>query len=209
MTILYGTSNPAKLAMMQKFLAGAQIKLLSLSDMKTPPPEVAETGASPLENARMKADAYFKAYGIPVFSCDSGLYFDDVSEEIQPGVNVRNIRCKGKSLDDDEMIAYYSALARQYGENGALTARYRNAICLVTAENTRFESMEDALSGNPFLLVAKPHATRCKGFPLDSLSAEIASGKYYNDLSVKVQSNDTVMANAFRTFFVDALGDKS
>lgn len=42
---------------------------------------------------------------MPVFSCDSGLYFDGVhgvQEEIQPGVHVRNVN--GRSLLDEDHI---------------------------------------------------------------------------------------------------------
>mgnify|MGYP002225500190 CR=1 FL=1 len=68
--------------------------------------------------------AYYEAFQIPVFSCDSGLYFDNVPDEVQPGVHVRNVN--GKCLSDDEMIDYYSGLVKAYGN---LVARYRNAIC--------------------------------------------------------------------------------
>ena len=30
-------------------------------------------------NAKIKAEAYYKAFSMPVFSCDSGLYFDEVN----------------------------------------------------------------------------------------------------------------------------------
>ena len=65
-----------------------------------------ETGNTPLENARQKAIAYYQVFKMPVFSCDSGLYFDEVPDEIQPGVHVRNVN--GRCLSDDEMIAYYT-----------------------------------------------------------------------------------------------------
>ena len=35
--------------------------------------------------------AYFEAFHMPVFSCDSGLYFDELSEEEQPGIHVRRV----------------------------------------------------------------------------------------------------------------------
>ena len=73
--------------------------------------------------------AYYQVFKMPVFSCDSGLYFDEVPDEIQPGVHVRNVN--GRCLSDDEMIAYYTGLAKQYGN---LTAYYQNAICLVLDE---------------------------------------------------------------------------
>ena len=77
-TLLYGTGNPAKLDSMRRSLSGTGIRIIGLRDMQTPPPAVPENGTTPLENARQKALAYYRAYGIPVFSCDSGLYFDGI-----------------------------------------------------------------------------------------------------------------------------------
>ena len=89
------------------------IELIGLNDLRAEGkiiPEVIEDGNTPLENARLKAMAYYEAFQIPVFSCDSGLYFDNVPDEVQPGVHVRNVN--GKSLSDDEMIDYYSGLGK-------------------------------------------------------------------------------------------------
>lgn len=134
MKLLYGTGNTAKLSVMRKKLAELGIELIGLRDLGCEIPSVPEDGHTPLENARQKAAAYYQAFRIPVFSCDSGLYFDDVPDEIQPGVHVRTV--KGKYLTDEEMLAYYSGLAKQYGD---LTASYKNAICLVMDEEHKSE----------------------------------------------------------------------
>jgi 8-oxo-dGTP diphosphatase len=114
--LLYGTGNPAKLSTMKKRLEQLGIELIGLNDLRAEGksiPEVAEDGNTPLENAKLKATAYYEAFHVPVFSCDSGLYFDNVPDEVQPGVHVRNIN--GKCLSDDEMIDYYSGLVKKYG----------------------------------------------------------------------------------------------
>ena len=69
--LLYGTGNPAKLDSMRRQLEGTGIELLGLRDMPGTPVNVDESGRSPLENARIKALAYYRQYGVPVFSCDS------------------------------------------------------------------------------------------------------------------------------------------
>ena len=140
--LLYGTGNPGKLAAMRNRLKSLPIQLIGLNDLNREIPSVLETGTTALENARLKALAYYEAFRIPVFSCDSGLYFDDVPEEDQPGIHVRTIG--GKYLTDEEMLEHYSALAKKYGN---LTARYRNAICLVLDGEHRYEAMRpDTLS---------------------------------------------------------------
>ena len=119
MRIIYGTGNPAKLSAMQRRLDGLNIEIIGLKDVGKEIPTVPETGKTPLENARQKALAYYKAFGEPVFSCDSGLYFDNVPDEIQPGVHVRNVN--GKTFTDDEMMSLvyvkdvYDLIAKKLG----------------------------------------------------------------------------------------------
>lgn len=73
--LLFGTGNQAKLSAMRSRLKKLGIELIGLNDLKEEGksiPEVAETGRTPLENARLKATAYYEAFRMPVFSCDSG-----------------------------------------------------------------------------------------------------------------------------------------
>lgn len=104
MKLLYGTGNPAKLSAMKCRLEQLDIELIGLNDLKTKGitiPIVPEDGETPLENARQKANAYYKAFCMPVFSCDSGLYFDNVPDEVQPGVHVRTVN--GRFLDENHI----------------------------------------------------------------------------------------------------------
>ncbi len=181
MKLLFGTGNQAKLSVMKSRLEKIDIELIGLSDLRAEGksiPEVLENGDTPLENARLKALAYYEAFQMPVFSCDSGLYFDNVPEEVQPGVHVRNVN--GKCLSDEEMMKYYAGLVRQYGN---LVAKYRNAICFVMDDNHIYEAMDASMDSEKFMLTDKPHsAIKKKGFPLDSMSIDIKTGKYYYDL---------------------------
>lgn len=198
MKLLYGTSNPAKLCAMQRRLEKLDIELISLKEIKEQGmkiPTVIEDGSTPLENARKKAKAYFEAFHIPVFSCDSGLFFDNVPEEIQPSVHVRTVN--GKYLTDEEMIQYYSNLAKQYGN---LVARYKNAICLVLDETHSYEAMESSMESAKFIVTDKPHSIVKKGFPLDSLSIDRKTGKYYYDLP-KEELDQVAVENGFLEFF--------
>ena len=213
--LLYGTGNPAKLSLMRKNLEKLQIEIVGLSDIDVAVPQVDEDGSLPLENARKKAKSYYEAFRIPVFSCDTGLYFENVPEDKQPGVHVR--RVNGKNLTDGEMLAYYSGLAAEYGDqrvdintgtdidagtdinagtdttpcanmhtnlHTGLRAYYRNAICLIMDEEHIYESMDETFSSEPFLITSVPHpdGIRREGFPLDCLSVDLTTGKYYYDL---------------------------
>ena len=172
---IYGTGNPAKLQSMRGCLAPLGIEIIGLKETGIDVPEAAETGNTPLENARIKALAYYAALKRPVFACDSGLYIDGLADNEQPGVNVRIIN--GRRLSDDEMVAHYAAIASKSG--GKAVARYKNAICLVMRENEIYEHSGDDISGEAFCIVDKPHQKRIEGFPLDCISVHIKSGEYY------------------------------
>lgn len=204
MKLLYGTGNPAKLESMRRRLAEMNLEIAGLKDMEKEAPEAPENGSTPLENARQKALAYYEAYGIPVFSCDSGLYFEGVPEEIQPGVHVRTV--KGKYLTDEEMLAYYGSLAKTYGN---LKARYWNAICLVLDREHIYESMDESLASKPFLLTAVPHSRILqKGFPLDSLSVDMETGRYFYDLAEE-KIDQVAVEDGFLAFFRRFLADQN
>lgn len=196
MKIFYGTTNPAKLEFMRERLAGLDVYVAGLNEADVPLPEIEEACKTPLRNARAKAAAYFEALKTPVFSCDSGLYFEGLPEKLQPGVFVR--RPYGARLTDNEMIEYYSGLAEKYG---GLTARYKNAVCLITRAGT-YESDSEELAGEKFLLVATPHEKIVAGFPLDSLSVDIVSGKYRYDME---RGEIDKTGEGFVRFFKDTL----
>lgn len=202
MTLLYGTGNPAKLVSMRKRLKTLNIEIIGLKDLDKPVPDVPETGKTPLENAKQKALAYYEVFGLPVFSCDSGLYFDNVPDDVQPGVHVRNVN--GKSFSDEEMLLYYSSLAEKYG---GLRARYKNAICFVKDREHIFEAMEPSMESEAFLITPKPHKNGIikKGFPLDCLSVDIKTGKYYYDLAEE-ELDKVAVEDGFLDFFKKICG---
>lgn len=201
MKLLYGTANQAKLNHMRKMLDGIDLEIIGLNEVDLKLDTIDESGNNPLENARIKALAYYKAVKMAIFSCDSGLYIDDVEDKDQPGVHVR--RVNGKSLNDEEMIEYYTGLAFKHG--GELKARYRNAICLVLDENRIFQYDGADIASEDFIITSKPHPNRDIGFPLDSISIEIETGQYYMDKESYNDYEDD-MAEGFRRFFIKALG---
>lgn len=195
MKLLYGTTNEGKLLSMSRALEALDIELMGVEELKCEIPFVEETGTTPLENARLKAKAYYKAFQMPVFSCDSGLYFETVPSQFQPGVHAR--RPLGYTMTDQQMMEYYSGLARRF--NGP-KACYRNAVCFYMDENHVYESEEQELSGEPFILATKPHERYQRGFPLDRFSIQISSGKYYYELPNDAQ--DVLAADqGFLKFF--------
>jgi XTP/dITP diphosphohydrolase len=177
--LLYGTGNAAKITYMRKVLQGLDVEIAGIMEAGISLPDIAETGSDPLENACAKAKAYYGAVKVPVFSCDSGLYIEGLTDSQQPGINVRTVH--GKRLTDEEMIEYYSGLVSIVG--GQAIARYQNAICLIFDEANIYTCFSDAIASERFILKSQPHVKRNNGFPLDSLSVEMKTGMYYFDLN--------------------------
>lgn len=206
MKLLYGTGNPAKLSAMKRRLETIGIELIGLHDLKEEGktiPVVPEDGNTPLENARQKATAYYTAFHIPVFSCDSGLYFDNVPDEIQPGIHVRTVN--GNYLSDEQMIEYYTGLVKRYGN---LTARYKNAICFVLDEEHIYEAMDASIESEKFIITDTPHSSvKKKGFPIDSLSIDLKSGQYFYDMPA-CKLDQIAVEDGFLTFFQNLLEDQ-
>lgn len=194
-TFIYGTSNPAKLRSMQDCLAPLDIEIIGLKENGLDIPDVEEIGNTPLENARIKALAYYNALKRPVFACDSELYINGLTDKEQPGVHVRLVN--GKRLNDDEMVTYYAGIAAKMG--GKAVARYKNAICLIINDDEIYEHFGDDISGEAFCIVDKPHPQCIEGFPLDCISVHIESGDYYY---WQDRDNDAGMMNkGFQKFF--------
>ena len=103
MRILIGTTNPSKAKYFERLMEGMDVQCVTLSDLGiTDEPQ--ETGAMPLENARIKA-AFYGKYADYVIGNDAGLYFDAIplDDPRQPGLHIRT-PMGGRRLDDEEMI---------------------------------------------------------------------------------------------------------
>lgn len=207
--IIYGTGNRGKIAYMERALKGLPVRVIGLKQAAQAKgillPEIEETGSTQLENARIKVESYFKLFKSPVFSCDSGLYLwnnvtgEPLPEAEQPGIHVRG---RGEHrLTDEELLEHYISLVKKYGQ---IRARYKNAICLIWDENIREESMGEELWGEPFLFTDIPHKKRVPGFPLDSISLDLKTGKYFYDMEGNLQ-DEVVSNDGFRHFFCNFL----
>lgn len=131
---------------------------------------------------------------------EEGITIPEVPEEVQPGVHVRTIN--GKSLSDEQMIEYYAGLVKQYGN---LTAKYKNAICFVMDKEHIYEAMEPSMESEKFILTDIPHSmVRKKGFPLDSMSIDRKTNKYYYDLPAE-RLEQVAVEDGFLMFFQKVL----
>ncbi|MCR0329017.1 non-canonical purine NTP pyrophosphatase [[Clostridium] innocuum] len=181
MDILVGTTNRNKVLSVESYLKGYAVNILTPDDLGLQV-QINENGKTPIENAKIKALAYYRASHIPTVAFDSGLYFLDLNDEDirQPKTHVRRVH--GKTLSDEEMIAYYGKLASQF--EGRLLAAYRNGCCVVYDEKHIYTYMDNKETARAFAfyLCDKPHKLRTPGWPLDSISIDARSMKYFHDL---------------------------
>ncbi len=174
--LLFATGNPSKIKRFSNKLEKNGIKIVSPKDIGIEI-EIEENGKNAIENALIKARSYAKVTNLPVMAMDDNLYLENVPKEKQPGMYVR--RVNGKRLSDNEMIEYYSKLAREYGEYGKLTCRWIYGLALISnnKENTYTWSRDD------FYMVDKPTNTIDPGYPLNTISINKKLNKYFTDIT--------------------------
>ncbi|MDR0400685.1 MAG: hypothetical protein LBH51_07040 [Treponema sp.] len=178
-TIYFGTNNPTKVDYIKNVLKKSPVNIIGIYELENIDHNIDEDGKEPLENARIKALHYYEQIKEPVFSIDSGLFFEKIDCRDQPGTKIR--RVNGIKLTDEEMVEYYSKLARKYG--GEIAGHYKNAICIIINKKTIIEKDDRKIDSERFIITAEPHHKRVEGWPLDSLSKEIRSGKYFYDIN--------------------------
>ena len=108
---------------------------------------------------------------------DDNLYLENVPDNKQPGMYVR--RVGGKTLNDEEMIEHYINLAKQYGTDGKITARWVYGMAIINneKEKTFIWSKED------FYLVDIPSNIVQKGYPLNTISVNKKLNKYFTEMT--------------------------
>ena len=173
MKLLFATTNPAKVKTYKDKLAEKGIELITIKDLDIKI-NINENGKNTLENAYIKAKTYYDKIKIPTIGMDDCLFIEGISEEEQPGTNVR--RVNGKRLNDEEMIEHYTKLVKKYGNK--LIAKWVYGMVIYTDEGvSKFTWSKD-----DFYLVDKPIEKRNVGYPLDSISVIPETGKYFAEL---------------------------
>lgn len=202
MKILLGTTNPSKTKRFSNLLKSYQAEFLTPKDLAiTAEPE--ENGTTPEENAILKAKFYGQ-YFDAVICNDSGLYFEELAldDVRQPGLHVRTPMQQGR-LSDEEMIEYYSTLVGALG--GKVSAYYLDGIAVwYHGSISSFMDADAARKTGSFYMVEKASPKRFAGWPLDSLSLNKETGKYFVDGDVE-ESKENIIKDEYETDIVDFL----
>ena len=113
MKVLFATTNPAKVKRYKEQLSENGIELISINDIDEKL-DINENGKDAIENAYIKAKTYYDKTKIPTIGIYDCLFIEGISEEEQPGTNVR--RVNGKRLNDGEMIEHYISVIPESGK---------------------------------------------------------------------------------------------
>lgn len=175
MKILLATKNNAKIRYYGTKLKEKGIDIITLKDLNIDI-DVDEIGKSPIENAIIKAKSYNKISNIPTIALDEGLFFENIPEEIQPGIHVR--RVNGKRLNDEEMIEYYISLVNKYGNNGILNGYFLKGVAIIYNDNIYTNEFKTNR-----IFTNKQSKIIDEGYPLASIQFISSVNKFKSELT--------------------------
>ena len=182
MEVLFATTNPAKITNYKDKLEKHGIKVLTLKDLGLNI-DVEETGNTAVENAKIKAETYGKIAKKITIGIDTNLFFEDVPENKQPGTHVR--RVNGKRLTDEEMIDYYSNLAKEYG--GKILGEWVNGVAIYNGEETK----TFICGKSRYYFTSKRSEKRRPGYPLDSITIVPNVNKFLVEMTSDEKNTNT------------------
>lgn len=182
MKLTIGTKNKAKIDQLKMALAGLDIEIQGLPDNKDFP-EIQENGQTALENAQKKALNYARLIGQSVFSMDNALYLEGLSEDRQPGLNVRHINNRSDRPTDSEIIDYYSKLISGLGHR--INGYWEYGVCVATPDGKTRETVFRSQR----IFVSNPSSQIIDGYPLESLQIDPETGKYSSELTPGEKNN--------------------
>ncbi len=186
MKVLFATTNKAKVGKYKEALEERGIELITINDLDFKL-DIDENGKNAIENAYIKAKAYYERTKIPTIGMDNCLFIEKLPEEKQPGTHVR--RVNGKELTDEEMIEYYTNLVKEYG--GKLTAKWVYGMVICNGQ----ERKEYSWNKSNFYLVDKPCEKRNSGYPLDSISVMPENNQYWLELTEEEKKESKEKSN--------------
>ncbi|MBX3280980.1 MAG: RdgB/HAM1 family non-canonical purine NTP pyrophosphatase [Acidobacteria bacterium] len=141
--LLLGTTNKGKIAELAEMLGDMDVEILSL-DQLAPVAEVAETGSTFAENARLKAAAYASAFQLPTLADDSG--FEVEALDWRPGVFSARYGGDAAPTFPEKIELLLSEMKASGG--GSRAARFKCAVAFASADGKIVAETEGTVTGN-------------------------------------------------------------
>ena len=184
-TVLLGTTNRDKLREMTGLLADLPVEWRSLADYPGLAP-VEETGATYLDNARLKATHYARATGLTAIGEDSGFEVDAMGA----GPGVQSARFIHPDATYPERFA---EIYRRVGAGGAGgAARFVCALVLASPDRVLFETRQ-TVEG-----VLSPAPRGSQGFGYDPLLLVPSLGRTLAEVTESEKSGISHRGGAVR-----------
>lgn len=193
--LFFATENKDKILKMKNRLKDFNIKVLTPYDIDKYI-DINENGSNVIENAMLKANAYYKIVRIPTVATDSSLYVEKFKQ--QPGLFIQRIN--GVKLNNIELEEYYINELNKIG--GKSKAYYVTGVVLV--QNDNVSSIE--IKEDEFIFTSN----RCEGErnydPLSRLEYDEELKKYFCQLTVdELNARDYIFDEKAREFIVQCL----
>jgi non-canonical purine NTP pyrophosphatase (RdgB/HAM1 family) len=186
MKIVVATRNQGKVRELSRYLSALQVDLLSLNDIGFTH-EIAETGSTFCENARLKAETVANFCNFPVLADDSGLEVDALDGE--PGV--RSARFAGENATDE--LNNQKLLTLLKGQTNR-RARFKCCLCFASpGKDSQF--FEGTCEGN---ILTIPQGEG--GFGYDPLFVPIGHEKSFATLSIQEKQIFSHRGKALKIF---------
>ena len=193
--IFFATMNKDKIMKMKNRLKNLDIKIVTPYDQNIKI-EIQENGKSVIENATLKAKAYFDKIQMPTIATDSALYVENF--DIQPGLFVKRIN--GVTLEEDKLEEHYINELNKVG--GKSKAFYITGIVLVKKNSISSIKIKE----EDFIFTSKI----CKGErnydPLSRLEYDEKLKKYFCQLNeIEIDKRGYKFDAEAKKFIEDAL----
>lgn len=169
--VFFATKNKDKIIKMRNRLKGLDIKVITPYDINVNI-EIEENGSNVIENATLKARAYFDKIKIPTIATDSSLYVEKF--DVQPGLFIKRIN--GVTLNDDELEEHYINELNKVG--GTSKAFYVTGLVLV--QDGKVNSIE--IKEDEFMFTSNVCKHNRNYDPLSRLEYDEKIGKYFCEL---------------------------
>lgn len=170
--LFYATKNKYKIQNMKDRLKGVEIELITPYDTDIEI-DINENGNTVIENAILKAKAYYEKVKIPTIAGDSSLFIEKF--EIQPGLFVR--RVDGEYLSDDELENYYIDKLIEVG--GESNAYYITGLAIITSEGLKTKEIKE----DEFILTSNISRTNRNDDVLGRLEFDRNMNKYFCEMT--------------------------
>ena len=170
--LLYATGNKYKIESMKKRLKGLDIEIISPKDLNISV-NIIEDGKTVIENAIIKAKAYYDIAKIPTIAGDTALYVKKFKK--QPGLYVH--RVNGKDLTPEETQEYYINSLKEVG--GESEANYNTGLAIIKDDKIYTTEIKEDM----FILTSKVSDNPCKYDTLSRIQYEPNLKKYICELT--------------------------